>query len=437
MSLPTPAHSFASVAGSDFIQKQALRKVARRVLPFSFVLYVAAYLDRANVAFAKVQMSKDLGFSEAVFGFGAGIFFLGYLLLEIPGALIVQRWSARKWIARILLTWGLCSTLTGFVTRPSHFFAARLLLGLAEAGFFPGMLVYLARWFPSAFRARAMSMFVLGIPISLLLGAPLSGWLLQVHWLNLPGWRWVFIVQGIPAVILGVVTWFYLSDWPEEAQWLTKQERISLRERIENESDNILQATTFRSALRSRGNLLLASALFTSNIGITSYLIWLPSLLQKYSGLSSARSSLLSAIPFLCATLAIIVVGRASDRKGERITHTAIPMALSALWYALTLIQAQPFGMVLTWLSLAGASMFAWVPAFWALASTLSSESAAAASFGLINSAGALGSFVGPTLVGIILSRTGSTALATVFAVGSLAVGALCVTGVRPRRTAL
>jgi len=435
MPFPNPVRSFATVAGINSTQQQALHKAAKRILPFSFVLYVVAYLDRANVAFAKVQMTKELGFSEAVFGFGAGIFFLGYVLLEIPGALIVQRWSARKWIARILLTWGLCSTLTGFITRPGHFIAARLLLGLAEAGFFPGMLVYLARWFPASFRARAMSVFVLGIPISLLLGAPLSALLLEVHWLNFAGWRWVFIAQGIPAIVLGVVTWFYLSDWPEDARWLTKQEQTTLRQARDGDDHYTNQSTSVRSVLCNRVNLLLASALFMSNIGITSYLIWLPSLLQKYSRSSSAKSSLLAAIPYLCATFAIIAAGRASDRSSERIAHTAVPMALSALWYLLTLVQPQPFGMVLTWLSLAGASMFAWVPTFWALASTVSNESAAAVSFGLINSAGALGSFVGPTFVGIILSQFGSTAFATLFAAASLAIGAFCVTRIRDPRT--
>src|SRR5262249_18913947 len=203
----------------------ARRKVALRILPFVFVLYIVNYLDRANIAFAKLSMSEELGFSEEVFGTGAGIFFFGYLALEIPGALIVERWSARRWFARILISWGLCTALVGAVQSATQFYGARFLLGLAEAGFFPGIIVYLTHWFAPRDRARAMAGLILAIPIAMGLGSPISGFLLNLHWLQVEGWRWVFILEGVPAVVLGFVTLFYLTDRPREAHWLEPEER--------------------------------------------------------------------------------------------------------------------------------------------------------------------------------------------------------------------
>ena len=215
----------ATLEASSPAADRARQKIARRILPFVFVLYIISYLDRANVAFAKLSMTAELGFSEAVFGFGAGIFFIGYLFLEIPGALIVERLSARKWIARILISWGLCATLMGFIHTPFHFYAARFLLGLAEAGFFPGIIVYLTHWFTGRDRARAMAGFIVGGPVSLLFGAPISSLFLRLHRFGMSGWRWVFILEGVPAVIFGIITWFYLTDNPSDANWLNPDER--------------------------------------------------------------------------------------------------------------------------------------------------------------------------------------------------------------------
>ena len=210
-------------------------KVARRILPYFFLLFIVAYLDRANVAFAKLSMAPDLGFSEAVYGLGAGIFFLGYFLLEIPGALIVERWSARLWISRILITWGLCTILVSFVKTASGFYAARFLLGLAEAGFFPGVIIYLTHWFPAQDRARALAGLILAVPISFVIGAPLSAWCLSLHWFGLQGWRWLFILQGLPAIVLGLITPFYLTDHPHQALWLAPDERAWLTDLLERE----------------------------------------------------------------------------------------------------------------------------------------------------------------------------------------------------------
>src|SRR6266850_7012879 len=220
------AHPAAEVASTSPINPGAIRrKVAWRVLPLVFLLYIVAYLDRANVGFAKLAMSDDLKFSDEVFGLGFGIFFIGYLILEIPGALLVERWSARKWFARILISWGFISTLTAFVRTPMEFYIARFLLGVAEAGFFPGIIVYFTHWFTSRDRGRALSGLVMAVPFSLALGAPVSGMLLNVHWLGLAGWKWLFLLEGLPAVVLGVLTLFLLKDRPRDAQWLAPHER--------------------------------------------------------------------------------------------------------------------------------------------------------------------------------------------------------------------
>ena len=203
----------------------ARRRISRRLLPFLFTLFVIAFLDRVNVSYAALEMTHDLNFSNRVFGFGSGIFFVGYLLFEIPGCLIVERWSARKWFARIMVTWGLITILMAFIRTPMHFYIVRILLGVAEAGFFPGILVYLTHWFRSEDRAKACAMFMIAIPVANIVGSPLGGWLLGVHWFGLQGWRWLFIVEGIPAIVFGVITVFYLTDWPREARWLAPEER--------------------------------------------------------------------------------------------------------------------------------------------------------------------------------------------------------------------
>jgi ACS family tartrate transporter-like MFS transporter len=228
---------YGLVAGGMHPDPKALRrKVAWRILPLVFVLYIVAYLDRANVGFAKLRMASDLGFSEEVFGLGIGIFFIGYLILEIPGALLVERWSARKWFARILISWGIISAFTAFVRTPMQFYIVRFLLGVAEAGFFPGLIVYFTHWFLSADRARALSGLVMAVPFSLALGAPVSALLLDVKWLGLVGWKWLFLLEGLPAVILGFLTLLWMTDRPRDAKWLSAEERVYLESALEEEA---------------------------------------------------------------------------------------------------------------------------------------------------------------------------------------------------------
>ncbi|MBV9035966.1 MAG: MFS transporter [Acidobacteriaceae bacterium] len=389
------------------LEEQTRRKVSRRILPFFFALYIISYLDRANVSFAKAAMSADLGFSEAVYGFGAGIFFVGYLLLEIPGALIVERWSARLWMSRILITWGLCTILVGFARTPVQFYGARFCLGLAEAGFFPGVLVYLTHWFAPGDRARAMSSFILAVPISFVIGAPLSAFCLSLHWFGLAGWQWLFILQGLPAVFFGILTPFYLIDRPADARWLQSAERdwLSTELKREREHKRLLGHFSVRSVLGRGSVWILAAALFFVVLSSYGYILWLPSTIQRESGLSVKASTLLSALPFCAAAIMVKLMGRSSDRSGEHKLHAALPLFAAGLLFAGVAIPGQPFPLTMLWLVMTGSLLWAWAPPFWVLPTLSLGESGAAASLGLINSVGNLGGFVGPSIIGYFLAN--------------------------------
>ena len=391
------------------LQDRVRRKIAFRVLPFVFILYMIAYLDRANVAFGKAAMSADLGFSDAVFGFGAGIFFLGYFLLEIPGALIVEHWSARRWIARILLTWGTCTILVGFVRTDNEFYLARFLLGAAEAGFFPGIIVYLTHWFVRFDRARATAGFMIAAPLSLMLGAPLSAAILRLDWWGWPGWRWMFVLEGLPAILFGFLTLWWLTDHPRDARWLDPDERKWIESQLEAEraSKRIAGHVTMAEGLRQPRVWLLALAHFLLNLSGYGFILWLPTIVQRTSGLPVSLSNLCSAIPFGLAVITALAVSRSSDRTGERKIHACIPMLWAASALLLSTIPGQPFPLVMVWLSLIGAGCFSWNPPFWQIPTLTLGESAAAASIGLINSVGNLGGFVGPSVMGYVLSRGG------------------------------
>jgi ACS family tartrate transporter-like MFS transporter len=371
-------------------------------------MYVVAYLDRANVAFAKLSMSADLGFSEAVYGFGSGIFYVGYLLLEIPGALLVERWSARRWMARILVSWGVCTMLVGAVHTPVQFYGARFLLGLAEAGFYPGIIVYLSHWFAAGDRARAYSILVISNPVASILGASLSGLILQLDWLGVAGWRWVFILEGIPAVLLGLYTLRAMTDRPAQAAWLTPDERAWIMDELAAErlrKAAVSGEITTGRALRDRNVLLLALALFVWNLNGYAFVLWLPTVIQKASGLSDAASSALSALPYAAGLVAVIAASRSSDRSGERRWHCAIPLAFVALFFNLSAVPGQSFWLVMVWLCLTSAASYAWATPFWVLPTLALRGAAAAAAIGMINMIGNVSGFVSPSVVGALLSR--------------------------------
>jgi len=412
------------------------RKIFRRILPFLFVLYIIAYLDRATVAFAKLPMSADLGFSEAVFGLGAGIFYAGYVLLEIPGALIVERWSARIWLARIMITWGLCTVFVGFVHTANQFYITRSLLGIAEGGFFPGVVVYLAHWFAKEDRAKAMAGFTMAAPASLVIGAPISALILQVDWFNLTGWRWMFILEGLPAVVFGVIIIFFLTDHPRQAKWLQSDEREWIASRLDSEKQALRRVghLTLMQSLRQRNVLCLALACAFANLSMFAYLLWLPTTIRNASGLSVTLSTICSALPFALAMFTIPMAARSSDRTGRRKIHTIIPLILAAFFFVLSAIPGLPFPLVLTLLCLTGAAAFSWGVSFWVIPSLILSESAAAASVGFINMINSVGSFLGPSIVGYLLTNGYSHRDVVFFLASCFLISAALVAAVRPKR---
>ena len=417
---------------------QTRARIFRRILPFIFFLYILSYIDRANVAYANRPMSADLGFSEAVFGFGAGVFFLGYVLLQIPGALIVERWSARRLIAAILIAWGLLTMLIGFVHTPGQFYVSRFLLGAAEAGFFPGVLVYLSHWFRSGDRARATARFALAAPVALVIGAPLSSVILKLNWFGLPGWRWVFILQGVPAILFGVVTLFYLTDRPRDAKWLAEDQRawIESELRREQELKGVKQDRGWWKVVGHRDVLLLTGASFCGNLGGYGFILWLPNTLNRGMGLSLILSTALSALPFVAAIVASLMVGRSSDRSGERKWHTCGVFLAAGLFLALGSVPGQPVALSILWITLTGAAVYSWVPPFWVLPGLMLGESAAAASIGLINSVGNLGGFAGPWIAGYLLSRGARYGVILLVLAASYCVSALLTALVRlPHRS--
>ena len=405
---PDEANSSRLGSGDPAVNPaEVRRKVAWRVLPLIFLLYIVAYLDRANAGFAKLAMAGDLKFSESVFGFGFGIFFVGYLFLEIPGALIVERWSARKWFSRILISWGFVSALTGFVRTPGQFYAARFLLGVAEAGFFPGIIVYFTHWFTSRDRARALSGLIMAVPFSLSLGARVSGILLNVRWFGVAGWKWLFLLEGLPAVVLGIITLFALDDHPHEARWLSLAERNWLTTQLSSEAAAKLARgkIAIRDVLRLRNVWLLGLGIFAVNTGGYAFTFWLPTALKGISGLSSSGVLSVSGLVYGCGILGVFVSGQSSDRSGERKWHAVGAMAFTALFLAASSIAGQPLWLVVMWLCLTGVSGYFWPSPFWALPTATLGASGAAVSIGLINMFANIAGFLGNFNVGYLKSH--------------------------------
>src|SRR5688572_22788868 len=303
-------------------------KITRRLMPFLIYLFIVAFIDRINVGYAALEMTKELNFSPEILGFGAGIFFFGYFLFEIPGTLLVETWSARRWLARIIISWGIIATLMGFIQDSTQFYIARFLLGAAEAGFFPGVIVYLSHWFRYRDRAKAVAMFMAAIPVSNIFGAPLSGLILGIDWLGLAGWRWVFILEGFPAVILGVVTLFYLTDRPQDAKWLAEDERTWITAELEREKELKKARRSFSvwQAFRHRNVLILAIGYFCAVTSAYGFNFWLPTIVKSLSGYTNLQVSAIAALPYCAGLAAMLVVGWSSDRTGERRWHTAFSL---------------------------------------------------------------------------------------------------------------
>lgn len=422
---------------------RARHKAYVRLVPVLFISYMIAYVDRANVSIAKLTMTRDLpGFDNAVIGFGAGIFFLGYFLLEIPGTLIVERWSARKWISRIMITWGLMAAATAAVSTPMQFYTVRFLLGLAEAGFFPGVIVFLTHWFPARDRARALACFLVATPVAQIVSPKISSLLMTIgttevvngvtvhhpHVLGMAGWQWVYVVWGIPAIVLGVVVLFVLKDHPRDAAWLTVEEREALEaELARSKPARARHRMAVGEALRHPKVLLLAAAYFFAVTGSYGIEFFMPSILDQWYSLKLSTLTWLMMLPPALALCGQLLVGWSSDRWQERTLHTMGPIALGAA--ALVLV-TQSHGMLpltLIGFMLAAAGFKSYLPAFWSLPNLILTEAAAAGAIGLINSVGNLGGFLGPYVLGKVQTVTGSFVGGLLFLAVSTSISAAIV----------
>jgi ACS family tartrate transporter-like MFS transporter len=412
---------------------RARTKAYLRLLPLLFLCYVIAYVDRANVAIAKLTMKRELpAFNDAVIGFGFGVFFIGYFLLEIPGTLLVEKWSARKWISRIMISWGIVAALTAFVKVPWHFYTARFFLGLAEAGFFPGVIVYLTHWFPSRDRARALAWFFVATPIAQIISPKLSNMLLEIgidgnpKILGLVGWQWVYIAWGIPAVVLGILVLLFLTDRPAQARWLEPDERDALELELKREKA-LHQAgrhMTLLEAFRHPKVLLLAAAYFfvvTGNYGLESFL---PSILNHWYKLSLSSLTSLVIIPPIGSLVGQLLVGWSSDRTRERRLHAGLPIYFGATALICTLLGRDHLWLTIVLFTAALTGLKAYLPAFWSLPSLFLTEAAAAGSIGLINSVGNLGGFIGPSVIGAVKEWTGSFQIGILFLATSMVLSA-------------
>ena len=402
-------------------------KVAVRLLPFLFLLYVVNILDRTNIGFASLQMLTDLHMTGEQYAFGAGLFYVGYILFEVPSNLILRRTGARVWIARILVSWGLVSSAMMFVTGPVGFGLLRVLLGVAEAGFFPGIILYLSYWFPFRERARATALFMAAGPIAGIVGNPVSGAILQFtnRTGGLAGWQWLFLLEGVPAVVLGVVTLFYLTDRPAQAQWLTLPERDWLARRMEGEETQRGRRhglTLLRAAADPRVWLLIA-VYFTVALGDNAYGFYLPQILAAgFKGWSQSGIGLLAALPSVAAMIGMIGFGVHSDRTGERRWHVAVPAFLAAVGWVMVALMPSPW-LILAGLALASLGMKSMLPTFWTLPTAFLSGTAAAAGIALINSVANLGGVFGPNIMGQVQAHTGGFTGGSLFMAVALCLG--------------
>ncbi|MDB5438368.1 MAG: Nitrate/nitrite transporter [Caulobacteraceae bacterium] len=417
------------------VAARAFRKAFWRIMPFLILCYMASYLDRVNVGFAKLQMLDELKFSEAVYGLGAGIFFIGYFLFEIPSNILLHKLGARVWIARILVTWGVISALFFFVHSAPVFYLLRFLLGLAEAGFFPGVIFYLTGWFPAHHRGRIVTVFMGAIPVSSIFGNPLSGWIMDAfHQVGgFSGWRWMFLIEGAPAVLLGIATLLYLDNSVRSAKWLSEEEKQAVEASLAHELAQKPTATHgLAAAFADRRIWLMCLIYFTFVLGQYGMTFWMPSLIKASGVTGNLRIGLLSAIPYLATLIAMILLGRSADRMRERRWHLVAPSLVGALGYVI-LATGPSTPVAIAAMALAAAGAISCAPLFWALPTSILAGAGAAAGIAAINSMGNLAGFAAPYIIGYAKDATGSPAVGLYIIAGGLVVGALCVLMTSPK----
>jgi ACS family tartrate transporter-like MFS transporter len=431
--VPNQADTEAERARTGDHTSATLARVSRRLLPFLLLLYILNFLDRVNVGFAALEMNRDLGFGPEVYGFGAGVFFIGYCLFEVPSNLVLYRTGARLWIARIMVTWGLAASAMMLVHTAQSFYALRFLLGVAEAGFFPGIIFYLTYWYPAPERARAYAWFLAAIPVCGVIGGPVSGALLGLDGrLGLQGWQWLFLLEGIPSVVVGLAVLRLLPDRPRDARWLRPEERAWLEQRLEADRDHgaASHAASLRRALADPAVWWLSLSYFLLIIPLYGFALWLPQLIKASGDFTNFEVGVITAIPYAVAAVGMVLVGRRSDRTGERHLHLALPALAGAVGFVAVTRADTPVLLVAA-LSLAAFGALGWLGPFWALPTAFLREQAAAGGIALINSMGAFGGFVGPYLIGRIKQSTGEFTPGLLLLAGSLVAAAVLAGGLR------
>ncbi|MDN4573184.1 MFS transporter [Pandoraea cepalis] len=407
------------------LEKRTLRRITWRIVPFIVLLYFIAYIDRVNIGFAALTMKKDLGFSASALGFGAGIFFWGYFMFEVPSNIVLHKVGARLWIARVMVTWGIISAAMAFVQGTTSFYIVRFLLGAAEAGFFPGIILYLSYWFPARHRAGVTALFMAAAPLSTAIGSPISAALLQMHGLaGLAGWQWMFVLEAVPALVLGVVVFFYMTDKPEQAKWLKDDERTWLVDTMRAEAAGKAghAAHGLLSGLANPRVLALSLIYFGTSAGLYTLGIWAPQIIKQL-GVSSMTVGLLNAIPPLLSVVAMIVWSRHSDRTGERAWHVVIACLAAAVGLVVATGATSIVGLIAA-LALVNIGISCAKPPLWSMPTTFLSGTAAATGIATINSIGNLGGFVGPAMIGWIKDKTGSFEGGLYFVAGLLVLSA-------------
>lgn len=401
------------------VDEQAIvRKVTLRIIPFMFLLYIVSYLDRANIGYAALEMNKELALTSEAFGFISGIFFIGYFLFEVPSNVMLNKFGARVWIARILVTWGAIAAATAFAQTANQLYVLRFFLGVAEAGFFPGVIVYLTYWFRSKELATTVALFTAAIPVSYIIGAPLSTWIMDnIKWFDWSGWRWMLFLEGVPAVFLGVACFFFLTDKPEQAKWLTQQEKDWLLAELERDRQsrkNVKRLGVLKTMVNKKV-LYLAFIYFVYQCGSLGVGYWMPQIIKGFSSdLTHTQIGLIAMLPYIVATAAMIIWSRSSDRRNERKMHSAIPLAVAALGLiGAGMLPSAVASMAMICVALSG--LYSFKSPFWALPTLFLDRATAAVSIAVINSIGNLGGFVGPSLIGVVKGNSQSAATGLLF----------------------